>query len=198
MRDRRGCRTARDRQPRGPAERRRLGRCRGAPTRRTRGSREYSARTRPAPARSSTGDPRAWLYPVSEWWTFRARRRRPKRSLPQSALRAEKSCQFSGNARPRPQVVITRIAVRHEHHLAPRLLSRDPVVVKEEPDDDHQPPPSTSNLPRTTSGKTKSRRISQGRCRRFGDPTSTGCTPKGRDGGIGERRGEKAMRRRRA
>ena len=26
--------------------------------------------------------------------------------------------QFSGNAQPRPRVVIARIAVRHEHHLA--------------------------------------------------------------------------------
>ena len=40
---------------------------------------------------------------------------------------------FSGNTRPvsvfwipQPQVVIARIAVRHEHHLAPTLLERGP------------------------------------------------------------------------
>ena len=65
-------------------------------------------------------------------------------------------CQFSGNSRP--QVVITRIAMPHEHHLEPRLVERRSRRRRRSP--------STSS-PRTTMG-TETRR-SQGRCRRFGD-----------------------------
>ena len=69
---------------------------------------------------------------------------------------------FSGNVGP--QVVITRIAVR-DHHLAPSLVEQRSRRVKEEScDDHHQPTAGNVNLPRTTTGKTKSRRISQGRC----------------------------------
>ena len=67
-------------------------------------------------------------------------------------MRAASRGQFSGTARPRPQVVITRIAVRHEHHLAPRLVEQGsrrrqgrarrrppptPAVNVEPPADDH-------------------------------------------------------------
>ena len=101
-------------------------------------------------------------------------------------------CHFSGNARPRPQVVITRIAVRHEHHLAPRLVEqrsrRRQGRARRRPPP--PTPPSTSNLPRTTMGKTKSRRISWGRCRRSTQPRPA-VRQRRRDGGIGERRGGK-------
>ena len=61
--------------------------------------------------------------------------------------RGNRHCQFSGNARPRPQVVIARIAVRHDHHWHPVLLSGDPIVVKEEPDDDHHHNPAVDVEP---------------------------------------------------
>ena len=68
-------------------------------------------------------------------------------------------CQFLERA-TRPRVVII-IAVRHEHHLAPDLLNRTPSSSRKSPTTTTTPPPSTSNLPRTTMGKTKRRRISQ-------------------------------------
>ena len=69
--------------------------------------------------------------------------------------------QFSRNARPRPQVVITRIAVRHEHHLAPSLVGQrphrrqgrarrrpphPPAVNVEPPADDHGEDEKTEDL----------------------------------------------------
>ena len=66
-------------------------------------------------------------------------------------LRAEKELSGQFSVLPsgplEPQVVITRIAVRHDHHLAPNLLERNPVVVKEEPDDDHHHNPAVNVEP---------------------------------------------------
>ena len=101
-----------------------------------------------------------------------------------SRLVVERSTQEDG---------IARIAVRHEHHLAPTLLERGPHrrQGRARPRPPQPPCAVEVNLPRTAAGKTKSRRISRGRCRTIGDPTSTGCTPASpRCGGIGERRGD--------
>ena len=140
-------------------------------------------------ARSGLWPARARAFDVNFSPDYCNRPKSPRSARGECLLGGNRQCQFSGNARS--HVVITRIAVRHDHHLAPRLVEqgsrrrqgRDPTMMTT------NPPPSTSNLPRTTMGKTKSRRISQGRCRRFGDPTSAGCAPRRRDGGIGERRG---------
>ena len=99
------------------------------------------------------------------------------------------------NARPRPQVVITRIAVRHDHHLAPNLVERR--SRRRQGRARRRPPPQPRRQRRTSRGRPRGRRRVRGSRRKMSTiwrPNSAGSRQRRRDGGIGERRGGRMRR----
>ena len=98
-------------------------------------------------------------------------------------------CRFLGPLEP--QVVITRIAVRHDHHLAPSLLERR--SRRRQGRARRRPPPHPRRQRRTSRGRPRGRRKVRGSRREDVDDLATQPRPaarqRRRDGGIGKRRG---------